>query len=75
MKRLKEHVSLDGQIENLSMTDLRQRPGEVLTSVELGKVFVVQRNGKAVAVLSPVPGEQLTIIVKPDGSKTYGISR
>jgi prevent-host-death family protein len=74
MKALHEEVSLRGKIENITMSELRARPGEVLQSVELGKVFVVTRNGKQVAVLAPVPGEELVTIIQPDGSKSYGIA-
>lgn len=52
MKKLKDYISLIGEEETISMTQLRASPGEVLDQVQLGKVFKVKRNGEVVAVLS-----------------------
>lgn len=71
MKRLTEYVNLEGQIETITMMDLRSRPGEVLDSVALGKVYILTKAGKPLAVLSRLPGQQLTIKIKRDGSKEH----
>lgn len=71
MKRLKNEINLIGVIETISMMELRERPGEIFTSVELGKVFVVKRNGKPLAIISAVPGTQLTIKISSKGEKSY----
>ncbi len=51
MKKIKDEVSLVGKIERISMMELRHHPGEVLDSVELGKIFVITKNGKPIAKL------------------------
>lgn len=71
MKRLTEYVNLKGQIETITMMNLRSRPGEVFDSVALGKVYIVTKAGKPLAVLSRLPGEQLAIRVNGNGSKEY----
>ena len=70
MKRLVDEISLHGKLETITVMDFRKRPGEVFTSVALGKMFVVTRNGKAVAVVAPLPGG-LTIAVGRDGTVSY----
>jgi antitoxin (DNA-binding transcriptional repressor) of toxin-antitoxin stability system len=52
MKRLAQLVSLAGKTETISITEFRQRPGEVITQVEMGMTFDVTRNGKVVATIS-----------------------
>ena len=60
-------------LEYLTAQELREAPGDVLTQVYLGKVYVVTRNGAPVAVLSPLPGENLTINYDGKGHVTYGL--
>ena len=71
MKRLYEQVSLVGKIETITMTELRTRPGEVMDQVFLGKVFLIKRANRFMAVLSKVPGENLAIKVHKDGRIEY----
>lgn len=52
MRRLTEMKLLEGQTEEISMTDLRQRPGDVIDQVQMGKTFTITKGGKTVAVLS-----------------------
>ena len=73
MKKLTETLSLRGHFGTLTMSELRARPGDLILQVELGKVFLIMRAGKPVAVISPVPGETLTIEVKPDGKWGYSL--
>jgi hypothetical protein len=73
MKNIKDEISLAGKLETISMMELRQQPGEVLKSVELGKTFVVERNGKAIAVLSQLPGQNLTLVIGRRGERSYSI--
>jgi antitoxin (DNA-binding transcriptional repressor) of toxin-antitoxin stability system len=68
MRRLKQEASLIGQFESITVSELRQRPGEILTCVELGKTFLITRQGREIAVLSLVPGQTLSITVESDGS-------
>lgn len=71
MKRLHEEVDLTGKMDNISITELRQHIGEILSAVELGKVFVIERDGKAVAGLMKLPCQNLTIVVNGKGNHIY----
>lgn len=75
MKKINDEVSLDGKFEQITVMDLRKQPGEVLSSVSLGKTFLVTRNGKAIAVISKPPGETLGITVGSKGEITYDLSK
>ena len=55
-------VSLVGQLEEISMMELRGNPGAILTETELGKMFVIKKNGNPIAVLSRLPGELIKVI-------------
>ena len=55
-------VSLKGQLEEITMMELRSNPGAILTETELGKMFVIKRNGRPIAVLSRLPGELIQVI-------------
>ena len=69
MKKISDHVcqEMSKQFETITAMDLRRQPGEVLDSVALGKVFVITKSGRPVAVLSKPPGETLTIVVDRKG--------
>jgi antitoxin (DNA-binding transcriptional repressor) of toxin-antitoxin stability system len=56
--RLAELVDLRGQEETITMTELRAKPGEVISQVELGKRFVVTRAGKVLAIIAPPPAPE-----------------
>jgi prevent-host-death family protein len=71
MKTIKEEVSLKGKFETISVSQLRQKPGEVLTLVDLGKTFLVTRNSKPIAVISSPPGETLSMTVSSKGKVGY----
>jgi antitoxin (DNA-binding transcriptional repressor) of toxin-antitoxin stability system len=71
MKRLADEIDLSGELENISMMDLRSRPGEILTATSMGKTYVIHRAGKPIATLSRVPGETLIINIDGKGNKTY----
>lgn len=52
MKTLKQEVgSLAGRQETITVTELRARPGDILSQVELGKTFSITRCGLTIAVL------------------------
>lgn len=53
MKKISETVSMKGQQEAVTLTQLRAMPGEVFSQVALGKEFTVTKGGKAVAVIQP----------------------
>lgn len=73
MKKIAEHVmqEMSKQFEYITMMELRNSPGEVIDSVELGKTFVITKAGRPVAVISKLPGEQLTINVDSKGNISY----
>lgn len=73
MKKIKDTFNMDGSIEEIAICEFRDHPGEVLNQVELGKVFVLKRHGKALAVLSKVPGINLSIIVDTQGKVSYDL--
>lgn len=73
MKTLAEQVKLKRELITISITDLRKRPGDVMSQVRFGKTFLLTHCGKPVAVLSKVPGEQLTVVVKRDQSIDYSL--
>lgn len=72
MKRLKDQLSLEGTIEQISMTELRKRPREVIDSVILGKVFLVSKQGNIIAVIQSPPANLLTVIDR-HGNKSYSL--
>ena len=54
--RLTDMKLLAGQIEEISMTELRQRPGDVIDQVQMGKKFTITKTGKVVAeITTPEP--------------------
>lgn len=73
MKRLGEEKVLKGHKETISMMELRCRPGEVLTQASMGKVFIITSHGKAVAVLSGLPGVELSVVIDKAGVASYEI--
>ena len=62
IKPRKLKVSLVGQLEEITMMELRGNPGQILTETELGKKFVITRNGQPTAVLSSLPGDLIKVI-------------
>ena len=73
MKKISDHVAQEmrKQFESITMMDLRKQPGEVLDSVELGKAFLITKAGRPIAVLSPLPGETLTMVIDGQGKVSY----
>ncbi len=76
MKSIKDEVSLKNKLEEITMMELRKAPGEVIGSVELGKVFIIKKNKKPVAVLSRLPdlnnfSVRLSIRVGSNGKISY----
>ena len=56
MKKLADEKILKGKTETISAMDFRKSPGEVLLQVEMGKIYIITRNGKPVAeIRSPEP--------------------
>lgn len=51
-KRLPDMNLLEGQTEDLPLAEFRKRTGDVIAQVQMGKVFTITKNGKAVAVLA-----------------------
>ena len=56
MKTIAETVSLEGQREEITISELRSKPGEVFAQVALGKVFAITKLGRVIAeIKSPEP--------------------
>lgn len=57
MKTLQQEIgTLSGREETITITELRSRPGDVLSQVELGKKYNIKRCGKIIAVIqAPEP--------------------
>ena len=64
---------LVGEFEKITMMELRCHIGEIFLQVGLGKVYLLTRSGKPVAVLSKPPGEALMTVVEPDGTQKYSL--
>lgn len=64
-------MTLKNKLEEITVSEFRKQPGEVFAQVGMGKTFVVTKNGSAVAVVSKVPGEQLTMDVRGNGRVKY----
>ena len=60
-KPLAESGLLMGTTEEITMMDLRNRAGDVITQVQMGKVFTITKLGKAVAVLSRLERSELEL--------------
>ena len=73
MKKLNDEISLSGKCETITMMDLRKQPGEIFTSVSLGKVFIVTKVGRPIAVISKPPGETLLMKIDQNRSVSYNI--
>lgn len=43
---------LEGTTEEITVSDFRSRPGDVLAQVQLGRTFTITKNGKPVAALA-----------------------
>lgn len=55
MKKLTDMGFLEGEVETITMVDLRRQPGEVFAQAELGKTFIITRAGKPVVQLKKIP--------------------
>lgn len=56
MKRLTDMKLLTGQSEEITMTQLRERPGDTIDQVQMGKKFTITKSGKVVAeIFQPEP--------------------
>lgn len=65
--------SLHGQVETITMMQLRSQPGKVIDQTTRGKVFIITKADKPVAILSELPGETLAIVVARDGTISYTV--
>lgn len=58
----KEPVSFGVAFEEITISELRQHPGDILSQTALGKIFLITKHWKPIAVLSKLPGATLTIV-------------
>ena len=75
-KRLIETLPSDllsKKLEYITAMDFRESPGDVLLQAQLGKIFIITRHGKSVAMLQRLPGTTLTINVDSKGNISYGL--
>lgn len=70
MKMMKDYMQrmLQGEVETISVTELRANPGECLTQASLGKSFCIKRKGKIVAFLVSPETADVVHHILPDGS-------
>ena len=47
------NVDLKGQTEEITVSEFRQNPGDIFLQVQMGKTFVVRRNGKVICRIVP----------------------
>jgi antitoxin (DNA-binding transcriptional repressor) of toxin-antitoxin stability system len=66
MKSLEDSVSLVGEVEVITATDLRKNIGQCLTQVDLGKTYCIKRKGKIVAFM--VKNADIRHQIEPDGT-------
>ena len=66
---------LVGEIEELSLMAFRKGPGDIIAQVQMGKVFLLTKQGKPVAVLSRPPGEELVKTINREGEVSYDLPR
>jgi antitoxin (DNA-binding transcriptional repressor) of toxin-antitoxin stability system len=71
--KLRELTPMEGQLETITMMELRKQPGEILDSVIFGKTFILTKQGKPCAVLTRLPGQTLSIIVDRKGNMSYSL--
>lgn len=64
---------LDGGVKSISMMELRNNIGSVIQQVQLGRVFVLTKAGKQVAVLARPPGRELLTLVNERGEVSYDL--
>jgi len=64
-------IDLNSKLDTISMTDFRDQPGELISNVKLGMTYVIEKNGKPIAVLSKLPGVNLTLVIDRNGKKSY----
>lgn len=70
MKTLADYMDhmLDGEIEAITVSELRSSIGDILTQASLGKSFCVKRKGTIVAFLVHPNNADVTHRIEPDGS-------
>lgn len=78
MKLMKDYMRnmLKGEVETITVTELRKHPGDCLTQASLGKSFCIKRKGKIVAFLVSPENADVTHQILPNGtSPTLDLSK
>lgn len=47
--KLSDMKLLEGKCESITLSDLRSRPGDIFSQVQMGKTFRITKNGKRIA--------------------------
>lgn len=54
MKHLTDMNLFDGEMEEITMMQLRKAPGDIFAQVQMGKKFILTKSGKPIAELSQI---------------------
>lgn len=52
--KLVDKISLEGKKETITLTQLRDSPGDFFQQVEMGHAFTITKNGKPIAKIKPI---------------------
>ena len=69
----KRDTLLLGELEVMPLQSFRKAPGDVFAQVQMGKVFVLTKQGKPMAVLSQPPGATLAMHIDKTGEWSYAL--
>ena len=67
---MRDNNMLKGEVETITVMELRAHPGECLTQASLGKSFCIKRKGEIVAFLVSPDNADVVHRILPDGSSS-----
>lgn len=71
MKTLSEQINLTNTLQEIALSDLRAKPGDVFEQVKVGACFIITKHGHVVGAIVPLNRTDLTKVVNPDGKVTW----